>query len=81
MAGQRPRYWDLLAFVWLALALLLIVPLVILLGLSYYLRAAALAVASLFRSLLGHKPSLSSPVPTQGPHRFEVGVTAKTHDQ
>ena len=55
-------------------ALLLLIATVILLGLSYYIRAAVMALAGLFRFLLGRKPS--PPVSTQPPHVFTAVVPA-----
>jgi hypothetical protein len=70
---EKPRLWRYLLIV-LSLfpALLLLVAAVVLLGLSYYVRAAVVALAGLFRILLGRKQSV--PAATQPPHLFPAEV-------
>lgn len=74
---ERGRTWSsLLAIVWLPLAVVLFLPAILLLGLTYYVRALAVAVAGLIASLLGLK-SKPAVVSIQPPHFFESKVDAK----
>jgi hypothetical protein len=64
---EQPRQY-LLALVWLPVAILMVVPIVILLGVSVYLRAAAIGLFGLARLLLGRKPAIPNAWVTQPPH-------------
>ena len=77
MDENSRHYRNWLALLWLPLALLIMVPVVILLGLSFYVRAAVTSLAMLIRYLLGYKTSIPSGGPMQPPHVFEVPVPAK----
>jgi hypothetical protein len=77
MDEQPRRYRHLLALLWFPLALLLVIPAVLLLGLSLYVRAVAIALANLIRYVFGVK---TPPAGTQSPHPpflFEIGVLSK----
>jgi hypothetical protein len=75
MDEQPRRHRYLVALVWFPLALVIGVPVVILLGLSFYVRAAATALAALFRFVTGRKAPPEAP--TQAPHLFELGVPSE----
>jgi hypothetical protein len=74
---ERPKnIWRWFALAWLPLALILLVPVVIVLGVSFYVRAAAVGIYGLIRSLLGFKPALPVAA-TQPPHLFEIPAAEK----
>jgi hypothetical protein len=75
MDERPPLYRRLLVLLWLPLALALVLPAVLLLGVAYYLRAAVMALTSLARFAGGDKTP--PPASTQPPHIFEIGVPAK----
>ena len=76
MDRQRPRYRILLALLWLPLAFAILIPAIILLGLSFYIRAVMAGLAALGRSLLRVKrPSPSAA--TQAPHLIEIATSVK----
>ena len=68
MDEKPQRFRRLLALVWLPLALLIVVPVVVLLGLSYYVRAIVLGVFGLVRLLFGYKDPIPPAAPMQPPH-------------
>jgi len=68
---ERPRRLsNLLALLWLPLALAILAPVLVVLALSFYLRAAASGLASLARYLSG-RPAPPMPA-TQRPHFIDV---------
>jgi hypothetical protein len=76
MEEQRRPYRTLLALVGLPLALVIVVPVVVLLGLSFYLRVAFLALVYCVRYLLGHKAAPADVTSVQPPHCLELPVHA-----
>jgi hypothetical protein len=69
----------LLAAASLTLALVIAIPVIIVVGLSYYVRAAAMALVDLIRRLLGHKPPPET-APVRSPHLFEAGTPAEKRE-
>jgi hypothetical protein len=77
MDEQPRRYRNLLALLWLPLALAIVVPAVVLLGLSFYVRTAAMALAGLIKYLFGYKSRSQGGQTLQPPHKIDAGVPAK----
>ncbi len=74
MDEQPKRFRQILAWLWLPPALLLMVPVVALFAIALYLRAAAIGLAMLVRAALKYRtPSVTA---TQGPHLFKVSIGA-----
>jgi hypothetical protein len=79
---ERTRsFWRWLNLVWLPLALLIMVPVVILLGVSYYLRAVVVGSYGLICYLLGVRPALPPNASTQPPHLFDIPSPAKKNQE
>jgi hypothetical protein len=71
---------GLLAAASLALALVIAIPVIIVVGLSYYVRAGAIVLFGLIRRLLGHKLPPQT-VPVRPPHLFEAGTPAEKRER
>jgi hypothetical protein len=74
---QPRRYRNMLALLWLPLALVILVPAVILLGLSYYVRAVVVVLGGLVRWLLGYRRPPPPAASVQPPHLIETVIAAK----
>jgi hypothetical protein len=72
---SRDNYRKLLALVSLPLAVAIVIPVIVVLGLSYYVRAAVIGLIGIVRHFLGYKPPAET-APVQPPHVFEAGETA-----
>jgi hypothetical protein len=75
MDEQPKRYRQILVWLCLPPALIIMVPVVVFFAFALYLRAAAIGVAMLVRVALKHKSA--SVAATQGPHLLRVNVGVK----
>ena len=75
LMDEQPKHLrQILVFVCLPLAVIIMVPVVIFFAIALYLRAAAIGLGMLVRVALKHK---STSVATQGPHLLRVNVGVK----
>jgi hypothetical protein len=81
MDERSRRFWRWFNLVWLPLALLIMVPVVILLGVSYYVRAVVVGTYGLICYLLRVRPSLPPNTPTQPPHVFDISYPVKKNQE
>jgi hypothetical protein len=75
MDEQPKRFRQILVWLCLPPALIVMVPVVVLFAIALYLRAAAIGFAMLVRVAVGHKST--SVAATQGPHLLRVNVGVK----
>jgi len=81
MDGQSPRYRHWLSLVVLPLALVIMVPVVVVLGLSFYVRAAVIGLVTLIRYLLDKEMPAAPGDATQPPHLFDVPIATQKNQE